>query len=84
MRASCRCHGVVNGAAVGHEPSRWRDKDRSGMLAIDAATGSDEATVDALLPVSCMTLGRVTERPSVTDKGHGLGDAPVHHSNTEK
>ena len=30
-----------------------------------------------------MALGRVIERPSVTDKDHGLSKAPVHHSNTE-
>ena len=42
---------LVNGAAVGPDPGRWRDEDRSGMLAIEAAAGRDEATVDALLPV---------------------------------
>ena len=34
----------------GPEPGR-RDEDRSGMLAIEAAAGRDETTVDALLPV---------------------------------
>ena len=65
---------------LGPEPGR-RDEDRSGMLAIEAAAGRDEHDCGCTAP--CMALGRVIERPSVTDKDHGLSKAPVHHSNTE-